>query len=566
MITESFSSGAQTVLAKYTQKSTSVTSFSGAAPAVEGTTYTLKNEYEPTVDIEVNKVWVPVNSWPENVESVTVQLQQSVNGATPTDVAGKTLTITADNSAANAETVDAAESDEAKAAQRALIAQRTFANLPKNDNAGNPITYSVVETAVSGTGVSKEDFIISYSTEGRTDSGLITITNTRKPGDLELSKKVAGEGSETNKEFSFTIKLTAPEGGSLADEYMVEKDITNPVDPAPSKEPARLNWTTATTTESGTETTTTNTNKEGTIGVTLTHNQTVTVKDLPAGTAYEITEDNYSADGYSASVTSGEASGSIIGGTTRKVAVEYTNNYSAGGLTVEKILSGNATDATKQFRFEVEFEKTGLSGNHGRYKIGTTDIIATTSEKAISFTDGKTKIEFTLKGGEKAEFINLPVGTTFTVKEVSADLDGYETTVATTGGTLGENKTVTGTISASASVTASYTNTRNTVNAEAAKLWKSGEQNIVWPEDVQKVEFTLFAAIDDAEAVAVNAENVAGLFTGIHLTGSLIWMSICRTADAVFPIIRPRTRSVPLWSVVRTGCSVIPPRVPEPVP
>ncbi|MBR2778836.1 MAG: dihydrofolate reductase, partial [Firmicutes bacterium] len=43
----------------------------------------------------------------------------------------------------------------------------------------------------------------------------------------------------------------------------------------------------------------------------------------------------------------------------------------------------------------------------------------------------------------------------------------------TTGGTVTEGtKKVTGTISTSASVTASYTNTRNTVNAEATKVWK----------------------------------------------------------------------------------------------
>ena len=124
---------------------------------------------------------------------------------------------------------------------------------------------------------------------------------------------------------------------------------------------------------------------------------------------------------------------------------------------------------------------------------------------------------FTLKGGEKAEFSNLPVGTGFTVSEESKDADGYETTVSAAGGTVNSSdKTVTGSISATAAVTASYVNTKNTVKKEATKQWKSGEEIIAWPADIENVTVTLYAKIQGSEAaVKISDASISGYFNGI---------------------------------------------------
>ena len=136
-----------------------------------------------SVDIEVNKAWAPVTTWPSDVESVTVQLQKAEydldKGAYLEfkNVNGKTLTITSVNSAVTSETVAQAEGAE-KAAKQALLDQRFFYNLPKYDSKGYEIKYKVVESDVTGTNVKVEDFTVSYSSEETTTSGLITVTNT----------------------------------------------------------------------------------------------------------------------------------------------------------------------------------------------------------------------------------------------------------------------------------------------------------------------------------------------------------------------------------------------------
>ena len=173
---------------------------------------------------------------------------------------------------------------------------------------------------------------------------------------------------------------------------------------------------------------------------------------------------------------------------------------------MEKTLGGNATDSNKEFNFKVIFEKAGLTGNNGTYKIGTLETIASVDATNITFTEGKAEISYKLKGGQKAVFSNLPDGTKFTVEEISKDADGYETTVSSTGGTVNADKTVTGSISSTAAVTVSYVNTKDTIPVEAAKAWKSGDTAIAWPEDVESVEFTLYKTVNGVETAVAAAE------------------------------------------------------------
>lgn len=378
--------------------------------------------------------------------------------------------------------------------------------------------YYVFETDASGNKLNINDKTQGYVvTSDGGQSTAITITpivnigveNEKRTGDLELTKQVTGDGADLTRQFAFTIALTAPQGESLAVSY-----------------PAR---------HTGDNTVTTATITDGAVtGILLKDDEVYTITGLPEGTTYTITEADYSAEGYSASATSQTygMNGTIPGGALAKAAVEVTNTYSAGELTVEKILKGNATDATRDFGFSVTFSKAGATGNNGTYKIGTAETIDSASETNIAFTEGVATVTFNLKGGEKAVFSTLPIGTTFTVTETSADADGYETTVSSTGGTV-SGKNVTGEITASTSVTASYTNTRDTTTAEATKVWKDGETTIGWPADVSAVTFALKVKIGDGEAVLLSAasDSVKSLFTGIDETKNVLSTDDPKTAS-----------------------------------
>ena len=362
--------------------------------------------------------------------------------------------------------------------------------------------YYVFETDASGNKLSVDSKAQGYyviANGGQSDAITLSpivnvdVENEKRTGDLELTKRVDGDGADKNKQFEFTIMLNAPSGETLETTY-----------------PA---------THTGDSTIATATISEGTTTVLLKADEVYTITGLPEGTNYTITETDYSTDGYSASVTSTTygLSGTIPRGDTSKASVEVTNTFSAGTLTVEKVLAGNATDNTKDFNFSVTFSKNGLTGNRGEYKKGTEETIANAVAQTITFSEGSATVTFTLKGGEKVEFSALPVGTTFTVSETSADQDGYETTVVTTGGTLGDNKTVTGSISATTSVTAEYTNTKNTTSIEATKQWKQNNAAIQWPEDVASVEFMLYKKIGEAEKTAVTRDDLTNYWTAEEL-------------------------------------------------
>ena len=358
-------------------------------------------------------------------------------------------------------------------------------------------------TAVNGTALTTitGDIILVNNNEGQYKAaGEAAFTNvySRKAGDLELTKQVSGTGAETNRDFAFTINLTAPSGMTLADSYTFLKND---------------NAATGITYTKGNDGTTATVS-----GISLKHNDTFVIEDLPDGTQYTITESDYSTSGYSSSIPAGGLQGIITAGTTGTNAVTATNTLSDGNLTVQKVIEGNAADSNKEFNFSVTFGKTGLSGKAGTWKKGTQETISTAPSEDITFSSGTATITFALKGGELAKFENVPTGTSFTVSETSKDADGYETTVSSTGGTANADKTVTGTISSTAAVTASYVNTKNTVTAEAVKEWKSGSQTIDWPEDVEKVTFALFAKVGTSEEKAVNDTDIASYFTGIDAT------------------------------------------------
>lgn len=120
-----------------------------------------------------------------------------------------------------------------------------------------------------------------------------TITNTYtkmedNTGSLTVKKTVSGGGASYNKEFTFTVTLT--ENNDPLNGEVGGVTFTN-----------------------------------GVATFTLKHNQEKSITGIPAGYTYTVTEN---ADGYTQSITSGSATGTIEKGKTATVTF---NNYKSGG-------------------------------------------------------------------------------------------------------------------------------------------------------------------------------------------------------------------------------------------
>ena len=203
----------------------------------------------------------------------------------------------------------------------------TFDDLPSPDSLDN-VSYAVVEDPVP------DNFIPSYSqTEVDHDARTIKIdiTNTYSPplGSLTISKTVKGDVPNYQKEFKFRITFTDENGNHVEQEF---------------------NYTGS---------------KEGTIKsggiITLKHDESITINDLPAGTKYTVSEVDI-PDGYTPDKS--EKSGVIVG--NEETGLEYINNYKATPITytpkVTKTLIGQTPPSNKTFTFNITENEDNPSG------------------------------------------------------------------------------------------------------------------------------------------------------------------------------------------------------------
>lgn len=115
---------------------------------------------------------------------------------------------------------------------------------------------------------------------------------------------------------------------------------------------------------------------------------------------------------------------------TKTAKILFTNTYAKNNatLTIEKKTTGKYANKTKEFNFVITFTKSPMSD-----KRNFTGNIGSEQVECIAGTPKS----FTLADGEQLVFSNLPVGTTYVVKELDA-LDGYTPSV-----TVVENRTTT---------------------------------------------------------------------------------------------------------------------------
>lgn len=114
------------------------------------------------------------------------------------------------------------------------------------------------------------------------DEILVTVTNTKLP-DLSLSKTVTGEMGDKTKQFEFVINLKNKNGTPVGKPFKKSFQYVGGV----------VDGTEATAPQNGTITFT-----KGEARISLSHGQKITIKDLPYGSTYTVTETTDTKDPY----------------------------------------------------------------------------------------------------------------------------------------------------------------------------------------------------------------------------------------------------------------------------
>ena len=229
-----------------------------------------------------------------------------------------------------------------------------FKDQPKYDDTGTLIEYSVVETSASG------HYQISY---GEEQNGTQVIANTAN-GNLTVTKHVTGSGDPDEK-FHFTVTLSDQSMNGIYGEM---------------------------------------TFRNGVAEFTLSHGESKTATDLPAGITYSVVEQEANQGAYT-TTGSGET-GTIQPGDIAQVA--FTNDLSRISIDVSKVWQDNNDQDGK--RPDEITVKLLADGN----ETGKTLLLSEDNNWAGSFTDLD---EY--KAGRKI---------VYTVEEVS--VDDYETLIS----------------------------------------------------------------------------------------------------------------------------------------
>ena len=107
-------------------------------------------------------------------------------------------------------------------------------------------------------------------------------------------------------------------------------------------------------------------------------------------------------------------------------ATAVTNTYSAGTLAVDKKVTGNMGDRSKEFNVTVTF--TAPEGKTVRSTIDYTDNGEGKTIAPEAWSGNTASASITLKHDETVTFENIPYGVTYTVVEDNYQDEGYTTT------------------------------------------------------------------------------------------------------------------------------------------
>ena len=242
-----------------------------------------------------------------------------------------------------------------------------------------------------------------------------TFTNERYIGSIEITKALAGTGSDKGygKTFTFDVKLWNEHNLDL------------------------LNAQTSTMPSGVDGLTKTNEQRDGhdvyagTVSITMGADGrpvSASITNIPAHTCYEIVEHDYTDDGYTTQ-TPQNAFGiiDVVNEAGREAVMTFTNTRESGTLALSKALKGNATDGEKEFTFRVKLENARFDTATQR---DAYDVVIREANKADVQTtvarDANGEYVLTLKGGQTATLLDVLYGTTATVAEDDYTAEGYE--------------------------------------------------------------------------------------------------------------------------------------------
>ncbi len=279
----------------------------------------------------------------------------------------------------------------------------TIKNIPERTN------YEIEEVEANTNDY--QTFITGNPSGIMNDDVAIKYTNRKlSKHDLTISKEVTGDWADSSKEWSFIVKLTPNLDVSLNNSYHYDGS------------------------KNGEISLTKNSDSTYTGTVTLKSGQSITIKDLPEGTRYKVTEEEANQDGYTTIVT-GDNEGMLTYGKPTPY-INFNNvKLSQHNLTISKEVTGGAGDKEKEWTFAVTLiskEGVTLLDSYPIQKGNTTGQTVEMSENVITIekesnTKGKAIIK--LKNGESLTINDLPEGTRYEVIEEEANQDGYDTKI-----------------------------------------------------------------------------------------------------------------------------------------
>lgn len=310
-----------------------------------------------------------------------------------------------------------------------------------------------------------------------------TFTNERYIGSIEITKALAGTGSDKGygKTFTFDVKLWNEHNLDL------------------------LNAQTSTMPSGVDDLTKTNEQRDGhdvyagTVSITMGADGrpvSASITNIPAHTCYEIVEHDYTDDGYTTQ-TPQNAFGiiDVVNEAGREEAMTFTNTRESGTLALSKALKGNATDGEKEFTFRVKLENARFDTATQR---DAYDVVIREANKADVQTtvarDAKGEYVLTLKGGQTATLLDVLYGTTATVAEDDYTAEGYEAVSTQTAAVNGQTP----------DAAAAFTNERN---VGVLSVTKNAVGNAVKFEKNGRAVFSFSATLTYADWIDLTQTN-----------------------------------------------------------
>ena len=310
-----------------------------------------------------------------------------------------------------------------------------------------------------------------------------TFTNERYIGSIEITKALAGTGSDKGygKTFTFDVKLWNEHNLDL------------------------LNAQTSTMPSGVDGLTKTNEQRDGhdvyagTVSITMSADGqpvSASITNIPAHTCYEIVERDYTDDGYTTQ-TPQNAFGiiDVVNEAGREEAMTFTNTRESGTLALRKALKGNATDGEKAFTFRVKLENARFDTATQR---DAYDVVIREANKADVQTtvarDANGEYVLTLKGGQTATLLDVLYGTTATVAEDDYTAEGYEAVSTQTAAVNGQTP----------DAAAAFTNERN---VGVLSVTKNAVGNAVKFEKNGRAVFSFSATLTYADWIDLTQTN-----------------------------------------------------------